>query len=166
LRGTNAEQIVSIKWFGRLTGWPVCRFGFDLFRGLWSATGSTGSTGKPANLLAISALNRQTLLGLNQYLVLWAGIFIIWRRMIQLDPNPVFRKVILPWYDSETLCVVVIIFMVAVILFGLAGISVARETVEYRDYIWVPVFLVVMSSIVIVSVSIRLIKRYRRRLPR
>jgi len=86
--------------------------------------------------------------------------------MIQLDPNPVFRKVIVPWYDSETLCVVEIVFMVAVILFGLAGISVAHERMEYRDYIWVPVFLVVMSSIVIVSVSIRLIKRYRRRSPR
>ena len=82
--------------------------------------------------------------------------------MIQLDPNPVFRKVIVPWYDSETLCVVEIVFMVAVILFGLAGISVAHEKMEYRDYIWVPVFLIVMSSIVIISVSIRLIKRYRR----
>ncbi len=60
----------------------------------------------------------------------------IWRRMIQLDTNPVFRKVIVPWYDSETLCVVEIVFMVAVILFGFAGISVVREKMEYGDYIW------------------------------
>jgi len=86
--------------------------------------------------------------------------------MIQLDPNPVFRKVIVPWYDSETFCIGLIVFMVAVILLGLAGISVAHEKMEYRDYIWVPVFLVVMSSIVIISVSIRLIKRYHRRSPR
>jgi hypothetical protein len=82
--------------------------------------------------------------------------------MIQLDPNPVFRKVIAPWYDSETLCFIVIVFMAAVILFGIMGISVARENAEYNHYIWVPVFLIVMSSWVIVSTIIRLVKRYRR----
>ena len=83
--------------------------------------------------------------------------------MIQLDPNPFFRKVIVPWYDSEVLCIAVIVFNVVVVLFGLAGIVVASETPAYRDDIWVPAFLVVLGSIVIVSISIRLIKRHHRK---
>lgn len=79
---------------------------------------------------------------------------------MRLDENPVYRKVIVPWYDSETACFIVIVFMFLVFLFGFLGISIARETVEYHEHIWVPVFLVVMSGFVIVSTTIRLIKRY------
>lgn len=77
-----------------------------------------------------------------------------------LDQNPLFRKVIAPWYDTEKACYIVIVFMFLVLLFGIAGISAASEKAEYNDYIWVPVLLVVMSAVVIVSISIRLIKRY------
>ena len=79
-----------------------------------------------------------------------------------LDQNPLFRKVIAPWYDTEKACYIVIVFMFLVLLFGIAGISAASEKTEYNNYIWVPVLLVVMSAVVIVSISIRLIKRYVR----
>lgn len=79
---------------------------------------------------------------------------------MRLDKNPVYRKVIVPWYDSEAACFIMIILMGFVFLFGLAGVLATRETVEYREYIWVPVFLMVMSAGVIVSTAIRLAKRY------
>ena len=45
-------------------------------------------------------------------------------------------------------------------IIGLAGVTVAREIIEYHENIWVLVSLVVMSAGVIVSTAIRLIKRY------
>ena len=76
-----------------------------------------------------------------------------------LDKNPLFRKVILPWYDTKKVCFTVIVFMLLVLLFGIAGILEAVEKIEYHEHIWVPVLLIVMSAWVIASISIRLIKR-------
>ena len=77
-----------------------------------------------------------------------------------LDQNPLFRKVIAPWYDTEKACYAVIVFMSLVFLFGIAGILEAVEKIEYNEYIWVPLLIVVMSAGVIASIAIRLIKRY------
>ena len=79
---------------------------------------------------------------------------------MHLDQNPMFRKVIVPWYDSETACFIVLVLMALVFMFGLAGASVARENAAYQEYIWVPALLMVMSGWVIVSTTIRLVKRY------
>ncbi|MDP2645736.1 MAG: hypothetical protein Q8P24_12420 [Desulfobacterales bacterium] len=79
---------------------------------------------------------------------------------MRLDTNPVYRKVIISWYDSEAACFIVILGMFLVLLFGSAGISVARQIAEYGPYIWVPILLIVMSSGVIVSTGIRLIRRF------
>lgn len=74
--------------------------------------------------------------------------------------GPVYRKVFVPWYDSEVACLLVIVFMFIVFLFGMMGISVAHETLEYRPFVWVPVSLVALSAAVILSTTIRLIRRY------
>ncbi|MBW1695318.1 MAG: hypothetical protein JRH18_08450 [Deltaproteobacteria bacterium] len=79
---------------------------------------------------------------------------------MRLDQNPVYRKVIVPWYDSEIACLILIVFMFVVFLFGFIGISVAQDTPEYRSFIWVPALIMVLSGIVIISTTIRLIKRY------
>ena len=79
---------------------------------------------------------------------------------MRIEQNPLFRKAIVPWYDSEVACLIVIVFMFIVFLFGFGGISVARENTEYHEHIWVAVLLVIMSGVVIVSTTIRLIKRY------
>lgn len=50
--------------------------------------------------------------------------------------------------------------MLLVLLFGIAGLSVARENAEYQGYAWVAVLLVAMSGVVLVSTSIRLLRRY------
>ena len=76
------------------------------------------------------------------------------------DKSPVFRKAIIPWYYSKTVCWITIAFMLFVFLFGLAGISVAREHEQYNSYMWVPIILVVSSGGVIVFNIIRLIRRY------
>ncbi len=74
--------------------------------------------------------------------------------------NPVYRKVYVPWWDSEVACLLVIIFMFVVFLFGMLGISVAHESLEYRPFIWVPVLIVILSATVILTTTIRLIRRY------
>lgn len=80
-----------------------------------------------------------------------------------IKKKPFFRKVVIPWYDSETACLILIVFMLLVCLFGLAGISVARENVGYHRYIWIAVLLVALSGVVIISTTIRLIKRFTSR---
>ena len=77
--------------------------------------------------------------------------------------DPVFRKAVIPWYRSNKVYVLAIVFMFLVLLFGIAGISVARGIEDYRGYIWIPITLVSMSAIIIISVTYRLIKRYSNR---
>ena len=79
---------------------------------------------------------------------------------MRLDEKPIFRKIIVPWYDSEIACLLMILFMVLVFLFGIAGLSVSSEVVEYNDFIWVPILLILLSGWVVVSTMIRLIKRF------
>jgi hypothetical protein len=50
-----------------------------------------------------------------------------------------------------------------VFLFALTGISVAGESAEHHQMIWLPILLMVLSGLVIVSTAFRLIKRLRRR---
>ena len=80
--------------------------------------------------------------------------------MMRFDEKPIFRKIIAPWYDSETICYLLILFMVLVFLFGIVGLSVSSEIVEYNDFIWLPILLILLSGWVIVSMMIRMIKRF------
>jgi uncharacterized integral membrane protein len=82
---------------------------------------------------------------------------------MRYDQKPIYRKLIVPWYDSETVCVIVIVFMLLVFFFSLAGVSVASENVEHHPHLWLPIILVLLSSAVIISTVIRLVKRYRYR---
>ena len=82
---------------------------------------------------------------------------------MRIDQNPLFRKTISPWYDSEVVCIGVIMFMLIVFVFGCIGVSVAGEVAEFQGYVWIAVLLVVMSGGVILSTAIRLIKRHARR---
>lgn len=79
---------------------------------------------------------------------------------MKLDDSPVFRKKIVPWYDSEPVCLVMIMLMDAVYLFSAAGVTVARTTPEYGHHIWVPALLMLLSGGVIISTTFRLISRY------
>ena len=75
------------------------------------------------------------------------------------EKNPVFRKPVIPWYQSKTAYSLTIAFMLVVFMVGLVGISVTREYDAYNSYIWVPALLLVLSGCLIISNIIRLIRR-------
>lgn len=79
---------------------------------------------------------------------------------MRLEEKPMFNKKIVPWYETERAFLFFIVVMFVIFLFGFTGILVSQEEVDYRDYIWMPVLLVVLSGAGIVSTSVRLIKRY------
>ena len=83
---------------------------------------------------------------------------------MRYDEKPVYRKLIVPWYDTNTACLLVIVFMLLVFFFGLVGVSVAGENTEQYSKIWLPILLIVMSSAIIITTVIRLAKRLRHRL--
>lgn len=80
---------------------------------------------------------------------------------MRLDDNPLFRRIMMPWYDSTPLCWILLLAMVLLILFSWAGIVVAGENTAYHSYRWVPWTLLVLCSFVGLSVSRRLIRRLR-----
>lgn len=73
--------------------------------------------------------------------------------------TPLFRNVIVPWYDADTVCYGIIVLMAIVLIFSFFGIAAAREVTEYRGYFWVPLLLVMMSAGVLVSTIVRLVQR-------
>jgi uncharacterized MAPEG superfamily protein len=70
-----------------------------------------------------------------------------------------FRKAFIPWYDTEPVMVLTLVFSVAVLLFGMYGVVAAFETPRYRPFVWVPGLLTVLSLVVTVSTLIRMLKR-------
>ena len=78
---------------------------------------------------------------------------------MRLNSKPVYRKVILPWYDSEPLCICVVVLMLLVLLFSISGISVAGGNSVWGGYMWVPILLAGLSAWVLFSVSVRLVRR-------
>ena len=79
---------------------------------------------------------------------------------MRLDPNPMFRRVIAPWYDSTAACWILLTAMVLVALFSWAGIAVAHHIPLYENYTWVPMLMLFLSLFVGSSVGYRLFRRY------
>jgi len=79
---------------------------------------------------------------------------------MQIDKSPFFRKAIIPWYATNTACLIKTMVMFVFVLFGLDGIKVAKQMEAYNHYVWVPLLLLVLSGIVFVTNLIRLIRRY------
>lgn len=82
--------------------------------------------------------------------------------MMNDEQTPSFRRLMVPWYDSEAACLVVILLMDLVFLFAAVGVEEARRTPEHGGYMGLPVLLMVLSGGVIVSVTARLIRRFFR----
>ena len=78
---------------------------------------------------------------------------------MRLDPNPLFRRVIMPWYDSPPVCWMLLTAMVALVFFSVVGLLVARATPEYHRFVWVPWSLLVLSLFMLLSLSSRMIQR-------
>jgi hypothetical protein len=79
---------------------------------------------------------------------------------MRLDPNPLFRRIIMPWYDSPPMCWGLLAAMVVIILFSVAGITVAFEDQGYRRHLWVPWTLFILCTVVGCSVAFRLMRRH------
>lgn len=78
---------------------------------------------------------------------------------MKLDSNPLFRKVITPWYDSIMVCVFLLVSISVVIIFSIIGWVVSRQVADYHAHTWVPVTLLILSLFVFVSIIARLIHR-------
>ena len=76
------------------------------------------------------------------------------------DQSVVHRKVVVPWYDTEAVCFLTIVVLFLVFLFAVSGITVASEDPEFYRHVWLPVLLLVMTSGVMVSIAVRLVRRY------
>lgn len=92
------------------------------------------------------------------------GMPVPWMYPMRLDQNPIHRREIVPWYDSEIACLILMIWMILSLLFGIVGIAVARQHPAYHQYTWVPVVIVMLSGGVVISAFVRLVKRHIRRL--
>lgn len=79
---------------------------------------------------------------------------------MRLDPNPLFRRVITPWYDSNLACWIMLMAMVLMVLFSVAGVVVACQNPDYLGRTWVPATLGVLSLFVLLSVVLRLVRRH------
>jgi len=80
-----------------------------------------------------------------------------------MDQNPIHRRIIVPWYDSEVVCLAIVFVLLLTLLFSFLGITVARETPAFQRHLWFPLALVLLSASGIVSLTLRLIKRYLQR---
>ncbi len=73
--------------------------------------------------------------------------------------NPSFRKVVIPWYDSDLFCLIISIFAAHVFYFSTIGISIALEHPQYEGYCWVPITLTFLSGILLVTNLFRILSR-------
>ena len=83
--------------------------------------------------------------------------------VMRYDQRPVHRKLIVPWYDSQITCLIVLVCMLLVFLFALSGISVAGESPVRHNVIWLPILLMGLSTAVIISTVVRIFKRFKHR---
>lgn len=79
---------------------------------------------------------------------------------MRVDQNVVHRKVIAPWYDTEMSCFISIFVLFLVFLFSISGIFVAGENPAYHEFVWVPIVLLLLSAGTMVSIIIRVVRRY------
>lgn len=78
---------------------------------------------------------------------------------MELDKSPFFRRIITPWYDSDPVCWILILWALSVLIFTLVGLEIAISTPPLNRYIWFPSMLAGLSLILIISVTFRMIRR-------
>jgi hypothetical protein len=82
---------------------------------------------------------------------------------MRLDHNPFFRKVVIPWHDSDLFCMIMSVLMALVFSFSRVGIRIASEVEDYHSHGWVPMLLMILSGIVLAANIIRILTRMVRR---
>lgn len=74
---------------------------------------------------------------------------------MQLDQNLFFRKTITSWYDSNFVCRTIIVSMVFVFVFAIAGIIVASGNPYFKEHVWFPALLAFLSLILVIKIFFR-----------
>ncbi len=82
------------------------------------------------------------------------------------EKTPVFRRAIIPWYDSDRACWIVVGFMFVTAIFSTVGLFTALEEPAYQNYFWLPLLLLLLSVGISTSTLIRMFRRYIDRLSR
>lgn len=80
---------------------------------------------------------------------------------MQLDQSSFYRNVIIPWYDSSTVCHSTLLFLGVVLAFAGVGIWVAMTEGNYAAHVWFPATLAGLAGFVMVKTVLRLINRNR-----
>ena len=80
---------------------------------------------------------------------------------MQLDHNSFYKNSIIPWYDSNTLCLVIILLMGSVLAFAGIGVWVAMTEGDYAAHVWSPATLAGISGCVMFKTVFRMIGRSR-----
>ena len=78
---------------------------------------------------------------------------------MRLTQNPLFRRTIIPWYESTAACIIVLIFTLLVAGFSFVGINVAEGEPAFRAYVWLPLLLLLLSLAVSALTLLRLVQR-------
>jgi hypothetical protein len=94
-------------------------------------------------------------------LIFFPGL--LYNYIMKLDQNPFFRRVVIPWYDSDLSCLLISIFTALVFFFSAVGVNVALEHERYHRHCWVPLLLMFLSSIVLGANLIRILIRMAKR---
>jgi formate-dependent nitrite reductase membrane component NrfD len=82
------------------------------------------------------------------------------------EKSPVFRRAIIPWYDSDRVCWIVVGLMLAIAVFSGIGLSVALDSPAFNNYFWLPLLLLLLSTGIAVSTLIRILRRFVDRISR
>ena len=82
------------------------------------------------------------------------------------EKPPVFRRAIIPWYDSDRVCWIIVGFMLFTAVFSIAGLFTALEEPDHQRHIWLPALLLLLSTAITISTLIRMFRRYIDRISR
>jgi len=78
---------------------------------------------------------------------------------MQLDQNPFFRKTITSWYDSNFVCWTIMVIMIFIFVFAIAGIIVGSGNPYFQKHVWFPAFLAFLSLILVIKIFLRVKRR-------
>ncbi|WP_028324850.1 hypothetical protein [Desulfatirhabdium butyrativorans] len=79
---------------------------------------------------------------------------------MKLEENPVFRKKMIPWYDSPIAATIRLLVAAAIFGFSTIGIQLVRETPSFSAFLWVPSILAGLSAILLIVSGFRLIDAF------
>ena len=80
---------------------------------------------------------------------------------MRLEPSASSRRVIVPWYDADGICIATMVLLFMVLGFGTVGILVALAEPMFNGHVWVPAGLTAASALIFCTIGLRLFKRRR-----